>query len=314
MINVLYVAGSPGSGTTLLSFLLNTHPDIFTVSHTMGHAFDEREGFRCSCGALLPDCPLFSRIAQALRNDGLPFAYNRFGTRHQIVADQRLNRWLTGALPRVQSNALEKLRDAVVHALPGVATTLRRQDTANLVFIRTALAYSAATVYADTSQDPHRLRHLKRVRDFALSTIHLIRDPRGMAVSYRNRHGIPPEVSTHKWLTEQRTVVRVLEDFTPTMTLLYEDVCARPDSVMSAIHRFVGLTPHPLPDDFKKTEHHILGNYMRERPAEITRDDRWKTELSPAERAAVARTLRSFVDDHPRHALSPVVRRYLEEE
>jgi hypothetical protein len=313
VVQVLYVAGSSASGTTLLAFLLNTHPAIFTVSHTVGYPFEARDGFRCSCGAFLPDCPFFSHVAKAFRDRRLPFAYNAFGTRHRVVANERLNRWLTGALPLVQSNALEKIRDAVVRRIPGVGTTLHRQDEANRTFIQVALAYRGAAVYADTSQDPHRLRHLERIRELHLSVIHLIRDPRGIAVSHRDRHGITPEIAARKWLIDQWTVMRVLKDFTPSMTLLYEDLCDRPGETMTAIHRFVGLPAHPLPDDFKSAEHHILGNVMRERTAEIARDNRWRTELSPADLAAMTRTLRSFVERHARHPLAAIVQRYLQD-
>lgn len=86
MAKVLYIACSSFSGSTLLSFILNTHPQMTTVGHTVGYPFTPEEDFRCSCGAPLPECPFFSRMAVVFRENGLPFEYDRFGTRFGFSA------------------------------------------------------------------------------------------------------------------------------------------------------------------------------------------------------------------------------------
>ncbi|MBK7814091.1 MAG: hypothetical protein IPJ52_07155 [Rhodocyclaceae bacterium] len=108
---LLYVTSSSYSGSTLLAFLLNTHPGIFTVSEMIGWDFEDGEEFRCSCGATLDRCPLFVSIAKAFADHGLPFRTNRFGTAYQLVADERLNRYLTTNLPRSRNSTVERLRD-----------------------------------------------------------------------------------------------------------------------------------------------------------------------------------------------------------
>jgi hypothetical protein len=310
MVPFVYVASSSASGTTLLSFLLNTHPDVFTVSHTVGHYYPDEETFRCSCGAALPDCPFFSRLAQAMRSRGLPFKFNDFGTDYRAVDNERLNRWLTASLPIIHSSALERLRNGILWALPGVASKLRRQHLANRVFVDEALAFSGAKVFADTSQNPHRLRYLRRNPDFDISVIHLLRDPRGMAASYRRRHGYSAGVAAQNWLREQEIIVRVLREFDRKTTLHYEDLCEAPAREVERLYRFIGIEPHPLPENFKETEHHILGNVMRERPAEITKDERWRQELSAEEVETVQNVIRGFVRARPQHELSKLIERY----
>lgn len=309
---ILYVASSSTSGTTLLAFLINTHPDIFTVSHTTGHPFEDNEEFLCSCGLPLPECPFYSRMAAVFREQGLPFKFNDFGTRHRLVADDRLDSWLTAGLPMVRSNRLENVRDAMLLLVPGFSSRLRRQDRANQLFVEQALAYSGAHVFADTSQSPHRLRHLRRIANFDFSVVHLVRDPRGIAASQRRSHGVDPVITARNWLRMQLAILRVLEEFPPHITVHYEDLCESPAPTVASIYSFVGLEAHPLPEDFRRSEHHILGNDMRGRREKISRDERWKAELSPREIDAVARSLEAFEAARPRHPLSTIVRRYLD--
>lgn len=309
---ILYVASSSRSGNTLLAFLLNTHPAIFTVSHTTGWPFEENEDFRCSCGLPLPDCPFYSRMAAVFREHGLPFKFNEFGTHYRVVAADRLNSWFTAGLPMVHSNRLERMRDAVIMLVPAFASRLRRQDRANHVFVDQALAYSGARVFADTSQTPHRLRHLRRIANFDISVVHLVRDPRGVAASQRRDRGVDPAITARNWLRIQLAILRVLEEFPPHITVHYEDLAERPAATVASIYSFVGLEAHPLPDDFRQSEHHILGNEMRERREKISTDERWKTELSPQEIDAVVRTLETFEAARPHHPLSIIVRRYLD--
>jgi hypothetical protein len=308
---ILYVASSSRSGNTLLAFLLNTHPAICTVSHTTGWAFRENQDFRCSCGLPLPECPFFARMAVVFRSQGLPFEFNDFGTHYRVVEDDRLNNWLTAALPVLHSNRLERVRDAVTTLVPGFASRLRRQDLANQLFVEQSLAYNGASVFVDTSQTPHRLRHLRRLAGVEISAVHLVRDPRGVAASQRRSDGIDVALTARNWLRTQLAIVRVLEDFSPYLTVHYEDVCEKPAPTLASIHSFVGLEPHPLPADFWQSEHHILGNEMRRRHEKISRDERWKAELSPQEIRTVERRLEEFEAAQPRHPLAAIVRRYL---
>ena len=309
---VLYVASSSRSGSTLLAFLLNTHPAIFSVGHTTGWAFDNDGDFRCSCGLPLPVCPFYSRMAVVFREQGLPFRFNDFGTHYQLVANDRLNRWLTAGLPIVQSNRLEEIRDATIMRIRRCSSRLRGQDRANQLFIEQSLAYSGARVFADASQMPHRVRHLRRIVDLDISVVHLVRDPRGVAASQLRSQGIDPVVTVRGWLRTQLAILRVLEDFRPHLTVYYEDLAERPSRALGSIYAFLGLDSCPLPDDFRQSEHHILGNEMRRRRERISRDERWKTELSAHDMNSVVGRLEAFNDTHPRHPLSAIVRRYLD--
>jgi hypothetical protein len=99
----LYITSSSYSGSTLLSFLLNTHPEIFTVGEMDGWNYGEDETFECSCGRILCECPFFRRVARAFADEGLPFDYRDFGTMYRLARSARFNRYLLGSLPASSS-------------------------------------------------------------------------------------------------------------------------------------------------------------------------------------------------------------------
>jgi hypothetical protein len=244
---LLYVTSSSYSGSTLLAFLLNTHPGIFTVSEMIGWDFEDGEEFRCSCGATLDRCPLFVSIAKAFADHGLPFRTNRFGTAYQLVADERLNRYLTTNLPRSRNSTAERLRDTLVRRLPLLRNRLRRTEQANRVFVETVLAYSGASVFADVSKEPHRLRHLARIPEFKVAVLYLVRDIRGVVVSNMRERANDVRTAARIWLWDQHDIQRILQEFPGARTLYYEDLCQDVDRELAGMHAFLGLDHVPYP-------------------------------------------------------------------
>jgi hypothetical protein len=309
---VLYVASSPYSGSTLLAFLLNGHPDIFTVGELDGWNYAEGAAFRCSCGSPIQQCPFFATIAGAIRREGLPFEFREFGTRYRLAHARWLNRYLTKHLPLVRSSALERLRDGLVLRVPRLAATLRQQDRANRAFIRAALAYSGATVFVDACKDPFRLRHLRRIQDLDLRVVHLVRDPRGVVASNMSKRGWGASRATRKWMLDQLNIVRVAREVGPVLTVHYEDLCDRVDAALADVHRFLDLPAEPFGGDLGAAEHHILGNVMRHRSREgIVKDTRWEQNLSASDLDTITRILLGFVRRRRSHPAADLVMRYV---
>jgi hypothetical protein len=67
MPKVLFIACSSFSGSTLLSFLLNTHPDIVTAGHTIGWRYKKGEVFLLLVRARSRIVPLFSGDRQGVQ-------------------------------------------------------------------------------------------------------------------------------------------------------------------------------------------------------------------------------------------------------
>lgn len=312
MTKVLYISTFQFSGSTLLSFLLNTHPDITTVGHTTGWKFSDDDDFRCSCGQPLDVCPFYRAIANAYLENGLHFDIRNFGTAYRLSERDRLNRVLTAAIPLLQSTNIERSRDNFVRVVPGLSKTLRQTDRANLVFMRTALEYSGSKVFVDNSHDPYRFRHLARVGGLELCHLHLIRDPRGVALSCRRNSGWDIELGMHLWLRRQSDIFRISEEAAQTYKLYYEDLCSRVTEVLSLVHKFVGVDADPFAGDFRTTEHHILGNDMRLSASEVRLDTRWQRDLSEDDLGKLTRIAHDFVGENPDSPVSKVLQHYFE--
>lgn len=312
MPRVLYIACSAYSGSTFLSFLLNTHSRVVTVGHSMGWSFDPDEEFHCSCGRLLQECPFFARIGDDFRAAGLAFEARDFGTAYRLVAADRPNRWLTTNLPVVDHGGLERLRDRLVWAVPGYRSRLRVQDRANEVFVVSALRQRHAEVFVDNSHDPHRLRHLRRIPSLRLQAVHLVRDPRGVALSNRTKKGWDVATTTRMWLRRQSIIARVAAEYAETRRIYYEELCADVDAALRELHPFMGLDFEPFQGDFKAGEHHILGNMMRLQGGKVNVDLKWRRELSSADLELIARTFRDWARSRPSDPAVEIARHYLD--
>lgn len=312
MIKLLYITSSSYSGSTLLSFLLNTHPEVFTVGEMDGWNYAPDREFRCSCGATIRTCPLFQAIGNAFREAGLPFDPRNFGTDYRLMKNRRLNRWLLGKSPLPVGSGAERIRDRLIASAPVFAARLARHDLANLTFIRTALAYGKASVFVDACKNPYRLRHLRRLRDLDLHVVHLVRDPRGIALSNRTKRGWDLALTTRLWVEEQARIVRIASEFDVRTRLYYEDLCSRPDEVVQRIYGLLGLRASPLPPDFKAVEHHILGNAMRLREGgRISGDTRWQSELSESDQQRIRATALAVSRSARGTAAADIVEHYL---
>lgn len=310
MTKVLYLSAYQYSGSTLTSFLLNTHPDVATIGHTGGWPFEEGTEFYCSCGELIQRCPFYARIKSSFDDAGLPFDYRNFGTTFKVSSNPRLNRYLTASPPLVESTKLEAARNRIVSAWPPMSRKLSRQLRANEVLIQTALKHHGARVFVDNSLSPYRVPLLKRSKILDVMNLHLIRDPHGVANSCRRHHGWAPAQSTRLWLRHQRDIYRLSAN-APTIVIHYDDICSNTNESINRIFSFVGLAPHDFAGDFKDSEHHILGNQMRLGTGNVKLDTRWRDDLSAQDIDAIQTALKEEASRRSGSPISEMLARYI---
>ena len=314
MSKLLYITASEFSGTTLLSFLLNRHPAIATVGHTMGWSFDESEEFRCSCGERISDCPLFRHVAEAYRRNGLEFKPNDFGTAFKVSDNDAVNYYLTEALPKFNTTFLELARDTIVRSIPAYRKRIRRQIQANTVFVDAVLDYWKASCYLDNSHSPYRLRRLAKESAFDVFNLHLIRDPRGVVLSLMRNSGLSLDSAIRTWLRRQKEILRICAAIPNRIRVHYEELCLAPNRILGDVHRFLGVECQTFTGDFKDTEHHILGNRMRLSDGAIRLDEKWKREMTGEMRDTVDRELRQHARAKSDHGLATIIEYYLSEQ
>lgn len=312
-MKLLYIASSSFSGSTLLSFLLNTHKDMFCAGEMIGWEYDDTP-FYCSCGATLETCPFYQYIGKIFRDNGLPFAFSHFGTAYQLSRNERINNLLTRNFPKIQNSTLEKLRDKVVRHTPILSTKMQQFGRANALFMSTALKHSGTHIFVDASKDAFRLRHLQQINDLDINILHLVRDLRGVILSFRKNRGIEDmALATRLWIQDQVNILRIAEEFPSVLKVYYENICNDTEGSLAMISRFMDLSPMSFSGDFKSASHHILGNSMRlDGTSKIVNSERWKKELSDREIETIQQEAKKQLTRRNDPKLTEIIEQYIE--
>src|SRR5688572_27934431 len=84
-LSFVYLTSSPFSGSTLFSFLVNSHPQIATVGEMTGPiASQDPDKYRCSCGEKIRECTFWLQITAKMVSRGFVFDPGRFDTRMRL--------------------------------------------------------------------------------------------------------------------------------------------------------------------------------------------------------------------------------------
>jgi hypothetical protein len=255
------------------------------------------EGRKCGCGALLRDCALWSTVLKVA-----------FGEPYTDEVDpRRVVSWQHDAV-RVR-HAWRLLRHH-----PGISTGSPALDSYVEVLGRLYPAISEVTgarVIVDSSKRPSDAAVLRLVRGVDPYFVHLVRDPRAVAYSWRRRKAQPdrdrpaelvphgPADSTTSWVGWNLAAEALTRRNGPGRSTLlrYEDFVANPRRTLVELAALVGERPHDLPLDGERTaklggNHTSSGNPSRFKTGtiELREDTEWLTQQARADRV-VATTL-----------------------
>lgn len=287
----VYLTSSPFSGSTLFSFLVNSHPQMATVGEMTGPIpSSDPATYNCSCGERIRECPFWKRVAERMTTSGFVFDPADFDTRIRLGNGPRSQRLLSGSLG---SALLEDLRHLVITLWPDKHHRLRYLVDRNKALAANILQVAGKTVFFDASKNPMAIRNFHADPDTDLRVIHLVRDVRGVGLSRRKNHS---ETNWHQsvgaWIRMNTAIDRQLRRLPADrwMRIRYEDLCREPAVTMNRFFAFCGLEPHDIPRDFSSLEHHIVGNRMRlTNIGEIRLDEGWRRQLTAAEHAVAWR-------------------------
>ena len=295
-IPVRYVCmpGSPYTGSTLLGFLLNGHPECASIGAATGlTARIDLATYTCSCGVLFRDCGFWDRVAARTVELGHPVTVFKTDSWNTHVRISR-RRWLNGLLvSSVGNSSLNGARDAIIGRLGPIRRTVSEARLSTWSLARAVLEATGKSVFVDTARDHQRPRHLAGDPVIDLKVIHLVRDPRGNTASIMKHTGVDIPKAARQWRHYNLEADRVRERFPPGswMLLHYEELCADPQGTLDRIAAFIGVEPAPIPRDLQAVEHHIIGNSMRLKGVgEIREDLGWRELLDERDLRVIART------------------------
>lgn len=269
------------SGATLLSFLLDTHPQITTIGEMSGLITSANpDEYLCSCGEKLRCCEFWHSVETAMADRGFEFDVAHFGT--QFSHGPNLIRRIRGR--HLPNSTLDVIRDAILLAVPGERRQTKALVNRNVALIESVLEVTNKNVFVDSSKGAVRLKALQRFSSLDVRAIHLVRDVRGVTAS-ELRRGLSPGAATtaRRWARLHRGIEATLKTWPEEkyIRVRYEDLCQETESTLERIYNFCNVDPTHRIKDFRAASHHILGSTMRLRSeSKITLDERWKEQLT----------------------------------
>jgi hypothetical protein len=289
-LKVLYVAGNGRSGSTLIDVILGQVPGFFPVGEARDvWDYGLIENRSCGCGVPFRECPAWSEIFrdELLAESALDPA-RIVAWRERFAQTKRLAPiLLRGAgYTRHPNNGIRDYMDALERLYRSISQV------------------TGADVIVDSSKWPTYAFLLDNLESIDLYVLHLVRDPRACAYSWRRTRESEPGVfldvqgpvySTSFWVVWNPAIRHLFADREGRYMLLrYEDFAARPRESIHEVLRFVGADAATSPfvsDDTVAiaTTHTIEGNATRfARGRIVIRPDlEWQATMPWRSRAVV---------------------------
>lgn len=284
-LTVLYVLGKGRSGSTLIDGLLGQLPGVFSTGELRYlWEWGYLQGFDCSCGARVDACPVWAPVVERTLGTAAP---SRAQVRELVEVQERVLSW--SAIPGLLTGG----------RIPGLAASdLRAYVSVQSALYRAVADVTGADVVVDSSKWPAHPGVLGQVHGVTPRLLHLVRDPRAVAYSYR-RHkrtsGRQPEMprfgvaySALSWLARNAVVETVRRRVDGAVTLTYERFVAAPRDTLAEVARLLdrgnGDLPFAGPATAVMGETHLVGgNPDRFRSGEVTiePDLEWEQGLDP---------------------------------
>jgi hypothetical protein len=289
---VAYIGSTSRSGSTVLELLLGDVPGFVAIGE-LRHLWQRGVvgNQLCGCGQPFHDCPFWNEVGR-----------RAFGgwdeeSGREVVALQR---------------RVDRFRHLPLQAAPGLWPPFRRLlDT---YAERTARVYEAvadvsgADVVVDSSKAPGFAMMVGRIPGVRMHLIHLVRDSRGVAYSWRRKVRRPetgargPDMPTIgpgrvalEW-TLWNAVFEVLRRRTGGTRTSYESLIEHPSSELRRIAERAGGHPEATADAQTSggaldvgVHHTVSGNRVRfhKGPLELRVDDEWRTSMPLRDRTIV---------------------------
>ncbi|MBW8486827.1 sulfotransferase [Actinomadura parmotrematis] len=297
-VRVLYITGWLRTGSTLLGNVLNELPGVFHAGelHYLWRNGVLRTGTNtlCGCGEDLAACPLWSAV---LAGRDPADARRMEGWQRTLLRTRHTPRRLAEARGRTPAPGVREALDRMAGLYADVAR------------------HSGAGTIVDGSKYPAEPAALLGRPGLDLRIVHLVRDPRAIAHSYRKGKGyIDPRTpldSTRHW-----TGANVASELVGRaaagryLRIRHEDLAADPAGTVARVMAFAGLPGDPpVAADGTAVlggNHTVTGNpdRLRRGPVAVRPDGAWRAGLAPRD-AAVATLLAGPLLHRYRYPLRP---------
>jgi len=282
-MKILYIAGAGRSGSTLLEMILGNTPGFFSGGEILdfwGHANNDK--LSCGCGCLFTACPIWSRVIEHFNAD------QDIHVEEIYELKQRFDR--TRFLPFIGFANLFDQND------------IKKYETALKTLYTEVKQMIGDEILVDSSKTPAHLFMLSQIPEMSIHVLHLVRDPRAVAFSWKKRAKIDPAYqaqetrmfqrsfinSAIRWLVENVYIEAFSKHAKAVTRMRYEDFCEKPFETLSAALKALDLSISERDLTFLKSPslnlrptHSVGGNPVRfYNTKSIQTKDEWKSQMS----------------------------------
>ena len=287
-VKVLCITGWCRNGSTIIGNILNEIPGFFHAGELhflWKNAAGKGANNLCGCGQPLTACAVWAPILPLGRPEGL--SANDFADtviRRQRACVRTRHTWRV--LAQKPSDALKQHKELMT----GTYHTIAER--------------TGAEVIVDTTKIPGEAALLPFLDGITPYFVHLVRDPRAVAYSWREPKqyiwAMPSWKSTAYWVGFNLACEAITRRYPDSSLLLrHEDFLADPAGTIDVLLKLCGADPGANPMRGRgvelHTNHTVTGNPDRFRTGQTVvkdRDDAWKTVLG--QRAKLAATALSW--------------------
>jgi len=223
--NIITIAGTGRSGSTILSLLLTQHASVFNLGQLrdLWKSYDRDQP--CSCGKKLSACSVYSSIIPAL--------FGEDASQNLSEMKQLMKAFFKEAASHVDwSNAetLDQLRQNHRDFLSKLGKVLQALQSSTGIHN-----------FVDTSKSPEMALAFSLASGTRVQVVNLVRDPRAVACSWRKKKkGVI--YSSRDWVRRQRILERwgcqLGERF---LQVRYEHFSSRPQETIEQILQWAGF-------------------------------------------------------------------------
>jgi LPS sulfotransferase NodH len=255
----VYILSQRYSGSTLLSFLLGTHPDIATIGerrkfYNKSLRPKANENQDCSCGEKFVDCTFWTAIKERVMKRVSSKELMTNTTEFYFFNSKYINHLATKVYQFFLLNNFLRL-------MQPFSKTMKRLLDFNQVLVEETLNLTGKTAFLDSSKIIDHALYLSQIKDFDFYVIWLSRDPRAQVFSALKYNNWTIKEAARKWRDEMNKNIRILDKNRMNYThLSYEKLCQNPEEEMRRILEFCGLDTNTFSIDFRQRTQHIMGN------------------------------------------------------
>ena len=291
-VHVLYLAGSGRSGTTVVNNILGQLPGCFAAGE-LRYLWERGVGqdHPCGCGRPFSECPRLDRRDEA--GPGRRHPARRGGGRAKAAA----------------AAAHARLPVLLLRRAAGRPPCRSTPTTAHIARLYRAIAdETGASVVIDSSKLPPYGLLLSQLPGITLSVLHVVRDPRATAWSWRRvkasrdrddaglMHRHETWKSSSLWTLWNLLSAFLWRAGSPQVCRVrYEDFVRAPQETMAAVARMIGADPDDLPfvapDRVQLSPtHSVAGNPNRHDTGvvQVRADVEWQSAMPARDQALVS--------------------------